>query len=84
MDVRSHGEYNQQHIPQAISLPLNELTKDKLQEMKVKYKGPVYVICASGNRLLWASISMKKSGITPININGGMLFYNRVWHAAST
>ena len=78
LDVRSHGESNQHHIPQAISLPLNELTKDKLQEMKVMYKGPVYVICASGYRSLWASISMKKSGITPINVNGGMLFYNRV------
>ena len=29
LDVRSHGESNQHHIPQAISLPLNELTKDK-------------------------------------------------------
>ncbi len=78
LDVRSHGEYNQQHIPQAVCLPLNELTKDKLVEMKTKYTDPVYVICASGNRSLWASISMKKSGITPINVNGGMLFYNRV------
>ena len=78
LDVRSHGEYNQQHIPQAICLPLNEMTNDKLAELKVNYSEPVYVICASGNRSLWASISMKKAGVTPININGGMLFYNRV------
>lgn len=77
-DVRSPTEYNQQHIPKAQNIPLNELTKDRLNKLKIKHTGPVYVICASGNRSLWASITLKKAGLSPINVSGGMLFYNRV------
>lgn len=77
LDVRSPGEYMNSHIPEAVNIPLNTLTKDKLAELKNKYSEPVYVICASGSRSLWASISLKKSGITAINVSGGMLFYNR-------
>lgn len=78
LDVRTPAEYLQQHIPQAVNVPLNELTNDKLAQLKSKYSGPVYVICASGNRSMWASITLKKKGLDPINVNGGMLIYNRV------
>lgn len=78
IDVRSYGEFNNNHISKAICLPLNELTNERLSKMKQTYTNPVYVICASGNRSLWASISMKKAGLNPINVKGGMLFYNRV------
>lgn len=78
LDVRTPGEFLQEHIPQAVNVPLNELTHDKLAQLKSKYQNEVYVICASGNRSLWASITMKKSGLNPVNVSGGMLFYNRV------
>lgn len=60
IDVRTKAEFNQGHIPMAQNIPLNEMTKDRLNHLNLKEKGPVYLICASGNRSLWAGITLRK------------------------
>src|SRR5699024_9639259 len=47
IDVREQDEYDSGHIPEAQSIPLNELEKGIAQLNK---EDEIYVICRSGNR----------------------------------
>jgi rhodanese-related sulfurtransferase len=79
VDVRTPAEYNQGHVSEAINLPLQQLTSEQLEKKIQNKNAPVYLICASGNRSLWASINLKKWGFTNVNnVSGGMMMWNHV------
>jgi rhodanese-related sulfurtransferase len=79
IDVRTPSEFNDNHANGAINLPLADFNQEKLVKIAPDKSKPLYLICASGNRSLWAAITLKKWGYqSPVNISGGMLFYNRV------
>ena len=67
IDVREPWEYKQGHIPDAINIPLGELSSrtDELKE-------PVVFVCASGNRSGRAARYLSEHGFTDVaNLLGG-------------
>ncbi|MDM5328243.1 rhodanese-like domain-containing protein [Neobacillus sp. CF12] len=70
LDVRTPEEYQEEHIPNAILLPLQEL-ENKLNDLD---KEETYiVVCRSGNRSTQASEILINNKFTNINnLTGGM------------
>lgn len=68
VDVREPMEYRAGHVPGAQLIPLGQLA-DKVGE--VPTGGPVYVICASGNRSRQATELLRRSGVEAYSVAGG-------------
>ena len=71
IDVRTPVEFAEVHVPQARSVPLDELDPGSLQLPKDQ---PVYLLCRSGQRATKAAEKFAKEGFTqPVVIAGGTL-----------
>jgi rhodanese-related sulfurtransferase len=71
IDVRTPVEFGEVHVPQARSVPLDELKPAALGLAKDQ---PVYLLCRSGQRATKAAEKFAKEGfIQPIVIEGGTL-----------
>jgi rhodanese-related sulfurtransferase len=71
IDVRTPVEFAEVHVPQARSIPLDELKPGALQLAKDQ---PVYLLCRSGQRANKAAEKFAKEGFTqPIVVEGGTL-----------
>jgi rhodanese-related sulfurtransferase len=71
IDVRTPVEFAEVHVPQARSVPLDELKPGSLQLAKEQ---PVYLLCRSGQRATKAAEKFTKEGFTqPVVIAGGTL-----------
>ncbi|MEU5656923.1 rhodanese-like domain-containing protein [Streptomyces sp. NPDC047737] len=68
IDVREFDEYATGHAPGALSLPLPTLGA-ALGELPAD--GPVYVICASGNRSAWAAEHLAGFGVDAVSVVSG-------------
>ncbi|MEV0495696.1 rhodanese-like domain-containing protein [Streptomyces atratus] len=68
VDVREPDEYAAGHVPGVHSAPLSAFGSvlDGLPAGR-----PVYVICASGNRSLWAAEQLAARGVDAISVAGG-------------
>jgi len=77
IDVRTPVEFAEVHVPQARSVPLDELKPSSLQLQKGQ---PVYLLCRSGQRATKAAEKFAKEGFSqPIVVEGGTL----AWIAAN-
>lgn len=79
VDVRSATEYKQGHIQSALNIPLSEIHQSTIEQKQFKLDKakPIYLICASGNRSLFASIGLKKLGFSQVyNVSGGMIMWS--------
>jgi rhodanese-related sulfurtransferase len=77
IDVRTPVEFAEVHVPQARSVPLDELKPSSLQLEKNQ---PVYLLCRSGQRATKAAEKFAKDGFSqPIIVEGGTL----AWIAAN-
>jgi rhodanese-related sulfurtransferase len=71
IDVRTPVEFAEVHVPQARSVPLDELKPSSLQLQKDQ---PVYLLCRSGQRAAKAAEKLAQEGFAqPIVIAGGTL-----------
>jgi rhodanese-related sulfurtransferase len=71
LDVRTPVEFAEVHVPQARSVPLDELIPGLLQ---LKKDQPVYLLCRSGQRATKAAEKFAKEGFTqPVIVEGGTL-----------
>ncbi len=71
IDVRTPVEFGEVHVPQARSVPLDELKPGSLQFDKDQ---PVYLLCRSGHRATKAAEKFVKEGFRqPIVVEGGTL-----------
>jgi rhodanese-related sulfurtransferase len=71
IDVRTPVEFVEVHVPQARSVPLDELKPSSLQLQKDQ---PVYLLCRSGQRAAKAAEKFAKEGfLHPIVVEGGTL-----------
>jgi rhodanese-related sulfurtransferase len=71
IDVRTPVEFAEVHVPQARSVPLDELKPGALGLQKDQ---PIYLLCRSGQRATKAAEKFSKEGFTqPIVIEGGTL-----------
>ena len=71
IDVRTPVEFAEVHVPQARSVPLDELKPGLLQLPKEQ---PVYLLCRSGQRATKAADILAKEGFSqPVVVEGGTL-----------
>jgi rhodanese-related sulfurtransferase len=71
IDVRTPVEFAEVHVPQARSVPLDELKPGSLQLQKDQ---SVYLLCRSGQRATKAAEKFAREGfLQPIVIEGGTL-----------
>ena len=71
VDVRTSGEFAGGHYPNAVNIPLQEISS-RLSEFGAKTK-PVIVYCASGARSGSAKSMLEENGFTDVT-NGGSVF----------
>ena len=76
IDVRTHKEYGQGHVPGAVHVPLADVgTKVK----KLKKDKEIVVYCQSGNRSIWAIKRLIGMGYTHLyNLKGGYSAWKRI------
>ncbi len=75
IDVREWDEFVTERVPTARYLPQGEIA-DRVDE--IPDEGPVYLICARGNRSRAASEYLRSLGFDAINVAGG----TQAWSAA--
>ncbi|RAI81143.1 rhodanese-like domain-containing protein [Macrococcoides goetzii] len=70
IDVREVYEYEDNHIPEAVNIPLSVLVENTDQFKKEEH---YHIICRSGNRSGQACQYLSGLGIATTNVDGGML-----------
>ena len=75
VDVREDDEWRAGHAPDAVHVPLSELTA---RVAEVPEDRDVYVICKVGGRSEQAVRYLNQQGRTTVNVAGGMM----AWAAA--
>jgi rhodanese-related sulfurtransferase len=81
IDVREPDEYTAAHVPGAVLVPLATVPV-RLED--VPPEGPVYVICAVGQRSLRAAEFYRSRGIDAINVAGGTTAWIEAGEPVST
>ena len=72
VDVREDSEWNEQHIPGAIHIPLAQLN-ERLPELKQYKDSPVITQCRTGGRSAQALDVLKSAGFSKVyNMDGGI------------
>lgn len=84
LDIREDKEYQGGHIPEAIHIPLSQLS-GRVSELG-KYKdNPVIAYCRSGNRSNAAGGVLKKNGFESVyNLGGGIVAWEKANLPVST
>jgi len=70
VDVRSHEEYNEGHLPGAVLIPVGKI-EDSIDQLGSKER-PIVVYCHTGVRAAMASRKLKKAGFRQVHNLGGM------------
>ncbi|HET6767971.1 MAG TPA: rhodanese-like domain-containing protein [Chitinophagaceae bacterium] len=70
VDVRNTWEYDEEHVKNAVNIPLTEIPA-RIDEFK-KWNGPLILYCRSGNRSGAAVHLLKQAGITNVYNGGGI------------
>ena len=68
LDVREDDEWRAGHAPDAVHIPMNQLTSDTMPAGR-----PIYCICRSGNRSGRVAELLAASRIDAYNVVGGMV-----------
>ena len=84
LDIRDDREYQHGHIPEAIHIPLGQLS-ERVSELG-KYKdNPVIAYCRTGSRSNAAGSVLKKNGFeTVYNLGGGIMAWEKANLPVST
>ncbi|MFB0626996.1 rhodanese-like domain-containing protein [Streptomyces sp. AB3(2024)] len=71
LDVRTPGEYATGHLPGALNIPLDDLTRALPDIREASDRGDILVVCASGSRSARACETLADNGITAATLAGG-------------
>lgn len=71
VDVRTAEEFNDEHYPKALNIPVDEV-QERIDEFGDKAK-PVVVYCATGSRSAYAARVLRSAGYSDV-INAGGLY----------
>lgn len=71
LDVRTPGEYATGHLPGALNIPLDQLTRALPDLREAATHSDVLVVCASGTRAENARATLADHGITASTLTGG-------------
>ena len=72
LDVRTEGEYEQEHIPNSILIP-NETINQKMPDLLPDLDAEILIYCRSGNRSAKAAKKLIKIGYTNVFDFGGII-----------
>ena len=72
LDVRTFEEYNEGHIPNAICIPNETISKDTISKLPNKDQ-MILIYCRSGNRSKQAAKKLEKLGYTNLVEFGGII-----------
>ncbi|NMR21226.1 rhodanese-like domain-containing protein [Cellulomonas fimi] len=75
LDVRERAEWNVGHAPQAVHVPLGDVSD---APRRLKKDAPVVVMCASGMRSRTAATQLRALGLQATSLSGGI----NAWQAA--
>ena len=71
VDVREIDEFSGGHIPEAINMPLREMS-DYVAHLPEDHEAPILVVCETGNRSLSGALFLASLGYRDVrSINGG-------------
>ena len=70
IDVRTMEEFNEEHYPNALNIPVDQI-RQRLTEFGEK-NAPIVVYCASGSRSAFAARLLKSAGYTDVINAGGL------------
>jgi phage shock protein E len=70
IDVRTAEEFNEEHYPNALNIPVDQI-RQRLTEFGEK-NTPIVVYCASGSRSAFAARMLKSAGYTDVINAGGL------------
>src|ERR671915_941721 len=76
LDVREPDEWQAGHIPEAVHIPMRELSE---RAGEIPRDADVYVVCRSGARSAQVTVALNNAGWQARNVDGGM----QRWAAAS-
>ncbi|MFN3134123.1 MAG: rhodanese-like domain-containing protein [Candidatus Kryptonium sp.] len=77
LDVRTVGEFSEEHIKGAINIPVQEIGR-RLNELKKHKNYEIIVYCRSGNRSKRASEILVKNGFKHVyNLTGGIIEWKK-------
>ncbi len=77
LDVRSPGEYQSGHVPQAINIPYNQLAS-RLGELSVAQDRQIVTYCERGPRAGIAEIILGHAGFTAVrHLEGDMYLWRQ-------
>jgi len=81
IDVGEVEEYNRAHIPGALSLPVQDMSRDLTAALRqIRRDAPVYVVCGSGQRSLVATGMLIRAGQDAHSVAGGTAGRARAGH----
>ena len=84
LDIREDKEYQGGHIPEAIHIPLSQLS-GRVSELGKFKDRPVIAYCRSGNRSNAAGGVLKKNGFESVyNLGGGIVAWEKANLPVST
>ena len=72
LDVRTRNDYEQERIPGAINIHLDDINEEKISEYASKDQ-PIFVYCNAGNSSSQASEKLAKMGYTCVVDFGGIV-----------
>lgn len=73
LDVREDDEWAAGHAPNAVHIPLGELTS-RLAELPAD--GELFVVCRMGGRSARATAYLNANGWDAVNVDGGMISWD--------
>lgn len=78
LDVRTPAEYHGElgHVKGSILIPVQEL-EGRLHELEPFRNKTILAICRSGNRSSRAATLLNEKGFKALNVEGGMLKWNK-------
>jgi rhodanese-related sulfurtransferase len=77
LDVRSRGEFDEDHLPGAVNVPITELRR-RLAELRLDRERPVVVICLTAHRSIPGVRLLARAGYRDARqLDGGMLGLRR-------
>ncbi|WP_327260604.1 rhodanese-like domain-containing protein [Streptomyces sp. NBC_01232] len=71
VDVRTPGEFASGHLPDAVNVPLDRLTRSLPELRRAAARRPLLVVCASGARSENAAEALASHGIPASSLTGG-------------
>ncbi|MFE5561968.1 rhodanese-like domain-containing protein [Streptomyces sp. NPDC056544] len=80
VDVRTPAEFASGHLPDAVNVPLDRLTRSLPELRSAAEHGPLLVVCASGARSENAAGTLVSRGIPASSLTGGIQAWTAEGH----